>query len=297
MGTSTSGSIGPSRILRFVQFPVTRILIAAACMIAVIALLQVVATVTHFAPDSGPKVLLAVMLTLVVLMGTYATYVRLIERRPVTELATQRAAPEFAVGFLIGGALFCVIMLILWLAGVAEIEKGAGWAALWMPLLSGFELAVLQAIFVCGILFRIAEGGLGTWIALAVTIIVFGAMHAGSPGASLISEAAIGVEAGTLLAASYVHSRRLWLPMGLLTAWNFVESGVFGVSVFGHTELGLLASRFHGAPILTGGPAGPEISIVSVLVCVAVAVMVLLDAFHKGNIIEPFWRRTSGPTA
>ena len=162
-----------------------------------------------------------------------------------------------------------------------------------MPLLSALELGVLQAILVCGILFRIAEEGLGTWIALALTVALFGAAHAAGPGASLISESVIGLEAGTLLAAVYVYSRGLWAPIGLLTAWNFAEDGVFGVSIPGHTEGGLLVSRFHGPQILTGGTAGPEVTIVAVLACLTVAAWLFRRARRKGNLIRPSWRRAS----
>ena len=293
MNTSRSLPAGHSRIWRLVQFPLTRIVIALVFMIGAMLLLQAVATVTHFKPSSGLGASVAAGLTIMALVATYAFYVRLIERRHVTELAATRAAPEFAVGFLLGSLLFSLIMLILWLAGVAMIGKGAGWTAVGMQLLSALELGVLQAILVYGILFRIAEEGLGTWIALACTVVLFGAAHAASPGASLISESTIGLEAGTLLAAVYVYSRGLWAPMGLLTAWNFAEGGVYGVSVPGHTESGLLVSRFRGPKILTGGAAGPEVTIVAVLACLTVAAWLFRRARRKGNLIRPSWRRAS----
>ena len=293
MNTSASLPAGHSRIWRFVQFPLTRFAIALVFMIGTLLLLQAVATVTHFKPSAGLGASAAVGLTILALMATYAVYVRLIERRHATELAATRAAPEFAVGFLLGGLLFSLIMLILWLAGVATIGNGAGWAAVGMPFLSALELGVLQAILVCGILFRIVEEGLGTWNALACTVGMFAAAHAAGPGASLISESVIGLEAGTLLAAVYVYSRGLWAPIGLLTAWNFAEDGVFGVSIPGHPEGGLLVSRFHGPQILTGGTAGPEVTIVAVLACLTVAAWLFRRARRKGSLIRPSWRRAS----
>ena len=293
MTTSTSLQAGHSRSWRFVQFPLTRIAIALVFMTGTILLLQAVAALIHFKPSSGLGASVAAGLTIMALMATYVFYVRLIERRHATELAATRAAAGFGVGFLLGGLLFSLIMLILWLAGVATISKGAGWGAIGMQLLSALEWGVLQAIVVCGILFRIAEEGLGSWIALAGIVILFGAWHAASPGASLISESTIGLEAGTLLAAVYVYSRGLWAPMGLLTAWNFAEGGVFGVSVPGHTESGLLVSRFHGPKILTGGAAGPEVTLVAVLACLTVAAWLFHRARRRGNIIRPSWRRAS----
>lgn len=274
-----------------VKFPLARIVIAAVSLITVIWLLTSVAAVTHFKPTSVPSTLAAVLLTSTALLGTYAIYVHLIERRWPTELWAKRSASDFSLGFALGAILFALIMLILRLAGVAAIGEGVGWGALWLPLLGSLELGVLQALFICGILFRIVEGSLGTWIALAITVIVFGAAHAGSPGASMVSASVIGAEAGTLLVATYVYSRRLWMPIGLLTAWNFVEEGVFGVSTSGHEEKGLLVSHFHGPQILTGGQAGPEVTIVALLVCLLVAALLFWRAIRNGNMIKPFWRQ------
>ena len=89
----------------------------------------------------------------------------------------------------------------------------------------------------------------------------------------------------------YVYSRSLWPVIGLLTAWNFFEGGVFGVSAPGHAESGLLVSRFHGPQILTGGVAGPEVTIVALLVCIAVAIALFVPASRKGSIINAFWHK------
>ncbi len=282
-----------SRVWRFVQSPLVRIVIAAASMIAVFLLLIVAAKITHFKPASGVGALAAVLLTVAALLATYVGYVHVIERRQAVELAAKNAAPEFAVGFLLGGIMFCVIMLVIWLVGVATIGRGSGWAAAGMQLLSALELGVLQAIFFWGILFRIVEESIGTWVALVLTIVIFGAAHAAGPGARLISEATIGLEAGTLFSAVYVYSRSLWPLIGLFTAWNFFAGGVFGISVAGHTESGLLLSRFHGPQILTGGAAGPEVTIVALFVCLVVATSLFQRAIRKGSITAPFWRRNA----
>ena len=37
-----------------------------------------------------------------------------------------------------------------------------------------------------------------------------------------------GIEAGLLLGAAYVLTRRLWLAIGIHFGWNFMQAGVFG---------------------------------------------------------------------
>ena len=51
-----------------------------------------------------------------------------------------------------------------------------------------------------------------------------GLAHLDNPNATLYSAAAIGIEAGMLLGAAYVLTRRLWLALGLRFAWNFLAA-------------------------------------------------------------------------
>ena len=275
----------PSRSQRVLRHPLTRIVIALIFITVTVLLLQTAAAISHFKPNGAVRSATAAVLTIVALLGTYSVYVRLVEHRSATELAATRAAPDCAIGFLLGGSLFSFVMLILWLMGVATIGNGAGLAAAWTALMSAFELAVLQAILVYGILFRLLEERFGTLIPVIVTVVVLSALHAASPGATLISEITIGLEVGILFAAVYVYSRGLWMPIGLFSAWNFLEDGVFGISIPGHTEAGLLISRFAGPQLLTGGAAGPEVSVVALLVCLAAA------AWIFRRVSRPAFRR------
>jgi membrane protease YdiL (CAAX protease family) len=286
MDHSVSLQDSQSRSRRVLQLPITRIIIAILFMVATVLLLQAFAAIFHFKPNGALSAMVAATLTNIALIGSYASYVHLVERRYPTELVSKHAAPNFVLGFLLGSLLFSLVMAVLWLAGVAAIGRGTGSTAVWIALSSASELGVLQAILVYGILFRIIEQGLGTLIAVLVTVFIFGALHAASPGAGVVSELIIGLE-GVLFAAVYVYSRGLWMPIGLFTAWNFVESGVFGVSVPGHTEAGLLVSRFNGPVILTGGSAGPEVTVVAVLLCLTAAAWLFWRASKNGTFMRP----------
>lgn len=145
MDVPTVATRHPS-LQRLVQFPLTRIFIATVSLIVVVFLLQGIAKVAPLNPDTAVGPLLAAALTVAALIAAYVAYVRLIERRPATYLGTKGAALEFTAGFMLGGFLFGLVMLILWLAGVAVIGVGGGWRGLWIPLLSALELGVLQAL-------------------------------------------------------------------------------------------------------------------------------------------------------
>ena len=57
----------------------------------------------------------------------------------------------------------------------------------------------------------------------------------------------ISAEAGVLLAAAYMLTRRLWMSMGFHIAWNYTQSGVFfGHRFGGYVEPGLIQPVIDG---------------------------------------------------
>ncbi len=89
---------------------------------------------------------------------------------------------------------------------------------------------------------------------MVISALFFGFGHRGNPGATWVSSLAIAVEAGALLAAAYVATRSLWMPIGLHWAWNLFEGPVWGTPVSGIAAPSLGDS--HGSPGHRGSPAG-----------------------------------------
>jgi uncharacterized protein len=280
----------PGRLWRVLQFPVTRALLAVASIAIFIAALQIVTKALHIPPEGGVGRALGLVLIAGVCL-VYAGYVRLIERRAVVELAIGDGLPELGKGFLLGTALFSATMLALWAMGVYTITGVNGADALPAPLLGALIAAFIEELVFRGVLFRILEESLGSWLALGVSALVFGLLHAFNPGATPASALAVALEAGILLAAVYMYSRRLWTCIGLHFAWNFAEGGLFGANVSGSKARGLLAGRFQGADLLTGGKFGPEASVVAVVLCLAAGITFVELARRRGHVVDPFWRR------
>ena len=280
----------PGRLWAFLQFPLTRI------VIAVIALAVLIGVIQSGREGSGHRAAFdrgrcRRRADHVRDIATYAGFVRVIERRRVAELDFAKAAPEFGAGLVAGAFLFSITMLVLFALGFVDITRAGGWQALGYPLLDALIAAVTEEVLMRGVLFRIVEESLGSWIALVFSAALFGALHAFNPGATLTSSIAIALEAGVLLAAVFMYTRRLWMVIGLHTAWNFTEGGVFGASVSGGNANGMLSSSFHGPDVLTGGAFGPEASIVAVVVCLAAGVVFLWLARRRGHFMRPFWKR------
>ncbi|MFY1698427.1 MULTISPECIES: CPBP family intramembrane glutamic endopeptidase [unclassified Solwaraspora] len=229
----------------------------------------------------------------------YAWVVRRTERRAPTEIARSGAATRTAWGGLIGVAMFvAVIVTIASLGGYQVHGLGSVTGAV---ALIGFmaAAAVTEELIFRGVLFRIVEERTGTWIALLLTGVVFGLAHLPNPDAGLWGATAIAIEAGFMLAACYVATRNLWLPIGLHFGWNFAAGGIFGTAVSGTGQPdGLLDATTSGPALLTGGAFGPEGSLYAVAAGAILTVVFLWLAHRRGHIVARRRRAVGvGPVA
>ena len=275
---------------RIIQFPVTRIFLGLAALLVVISLTQ---NILYLIPgiDQGILNLLGACIVALVAAFAYIGFIRIVERRPAAELSLPGAAAEVGKGTLLGVLLFTATIGLIALFGFYRVTGVNEWTVI-LPLLGMSIISgVVEELLVRGILFRIMEESLGTWLALLISALIFGLMHIANPNATLWSALAIAIEAGIMLAAAYTLTRRLWLPIGIHFAWNFVQGGIFGVAVSGNGVRGLLQSTLSGPALLSGGEFGAEASIFAVIVCLAAGIFLIWHAHKKGNFIRPFWSR------
>ncbi|HEX7964448.1 MAG TPA: type II CAAX endopeptidase family protein [Gammaproteobacteria bacterium] len=282
----------PGKLWAFLQFPLTRFLLAFFAIFIWIGAIQVGSKLVGVAPESPLGAMLGLLIAVGVLV-IYVFYVRLLERRTAVELAAKGAQRHAARGILVGAALFCTTMLVLKLLGAWSYTGTYPLSALAFPFAGAVFAALVEETVVRGLLFRILEESLGSWIALGLSALIFGLLHAGNHGATLVSTSAIALEAGVLLAAAYMYTRSLWFVMGLHFAWNFTEGGVFATSVSGHAPEGVIGVQFTGPELLTGGAFGPEASLAAVVICLAAGVAFIILAVRTDRVVEPFWMRNT----
>jgi uncharacterized protein len=204
----------------------------------------------------------------------YGGYVRATERRAVTELPIRSAMPQTMSGFAIGVALFAIVIGVLTLTGHYHVIDVSVGSALLSGLVFWLSGAIMEELLFRGFIFRVTQDVFGTWIAVAISAILFGLLHAGNPAATAFSSLAIALEAGVLLAVAFAATRRLWFPIGIHAGWNYAEGTIFGTAVSGGTVKGtLLHGVLSGSPLLTGGAFGVEASIIAIPVCLAAAAL------------------------
>jgi membrane protease YdiL (CAAX protease family) len=279
-------SAAPTFWRRVLTFPISQIVVAI--LFIAIPFAVVSTPFNLFVTDKPLKRAGALLLTAIVL-AAYWAYVRIVERRAVTELSSSRAVRELGGGLVLGALLFSTTIGILAALGVYQITGNNGWLIMLASLPASILAGVLEEVVIRGVVFRILERWMGSWIALAISAVIFGALHLLNPGATLLNAAAISIEAGVLLAAAFMLTRRLWLCIGTHIAWNFTQGGIFSVAVSGGKSTGLLQSRMAGPDWLTGGTFGAEASVVALVVCAVAGLVLVVLAIRKGNVIAPFW--------
>jgi membrane protease YdiL (CAAX protease family) len=223
----------------------------------------------------------------------YLILVRVVERRAPTELAPRKILPDGTLGIAAGLLLFSVVVGVLWLLGSYHIV-GTDPHAKWLPALltAGLGAGITEEIICRGVLYRIVEEGLGSWWALLISALLFGAAHLANPNATLWAALAIAIEAGLLFGLLYHLTRSLPLCMGLHAAWNFAQGTIYGIPVSGTDADGWLVSQRTGPDWLSGGAFGAEASVVALALCSACSLGLLVVARRRGTLVRPAWRRS-----
>jgi membrane protease YdiL (CAAX protease family) len=273
--------------------PLGRIVLASVLVVAAVAAAQVVVKQLKSVLSLGgalPALYYLVYLLASVLVAyfVYRAYVRIVEKRPLTELSWAGAPGELGIGAAVGLGLVAVVVGILWILGYYTIVGTNALAVVFVSLANDGAGAFVEEIVLRGIVFRITEERLGTWLALAISVVLFALLHLASPNATLTSTVVVGVEGGVLLSAAYVLTRRLWLPIGIHFGWDFSQDAVFGV---GTGAKGLVEGDLSGPALLSGGSAGIEGSVVALLLCVVGGAYLLVRAGRQGGLLAPSWTR------
>jgi membrane protease YdiL (CAAX protease family) len=187
-------------------------------------------------------------------------------------------------GIALGAGAAALVILPPVVLGLARFEwspdTGFSWrATLFLPVLL-FCGAMFEEILFRGFAlqylirgYRHALRGGGLWIAIAGVGTVFGLMHGGNNGATVLSTVNTTMF-GVLFGAALLRSHDLWFPIGLHFGWN-------AVLPFLGVELSGLTIRVTGYKLVwkagklwSGGEYGPEASILcsAALVVLALAV-------------------------
>ncbi len=190
----------------------------------------------------------------------------------------KRALYDLLFGFFLSGLMAGLIFLVLALFGFIKFEgfndlkrfepqEGAFDFVHFMSLLSLASIAVLlvehilvgywEELVFRGYLFQNMVEGMGNKIAIVISCIIYGLIHAANPNAGILSSLII-VLFGFLRIYGYLLTNMLWLSMGMHMGWNFFQGPVFGFHASGHEMITVIKQADLGPGYLSGGDFGPE---------------------------------------
>jgi membrane protease YdiL (CAAX protease family) len=279
---------------KIIHFPLTKIIIGVLVCGVVLSVGKLVMgkILDLTALDVSIKSLVTALVVAVFAIVSYTYLFKFYEKREVTEFSKKGLFKSLTFGIVLGVVLQSLTILVIYLKGGYSIISINPILFLVPPLTMAFTAAIFEEILMRGIIFRITEEKLGSYFALFISAILFGAMHLGNPNSSLIAAIGLAIQAGLLLASAYIYSRNLWFPIAVHFAWNFTQSALFGANVSGTTTAKtLITSKIEGAEWYTGGQFGPEGSVQATAFCLIATVVLLILSHKEGKIISPYWKK------
>jgi len=230
-----------------------------------------------------------IITTLIII--TYIVLCRYYERRKIPELSTHKIGRHLPVGLLLGGILMLLSVFVAYLRGeytVLSINNLTGVFVrdLTISVFFGILTAVFEEILFRGVVFRLIEEKLGSYIALILSAVTCGLVHFMNENSSLSAIMAI-IFAGAVLPAAYMYTRNLWFPIAIHFAWNFTQGDIFGVSVSGTDRpTSMIVSKLEGSEWFTGGAWGIEASVQTMIFALILTIILLVLSHKKKNIVK-----------
>ena len=146
-----------------------------------------------------------------------------------------------------------------------------------------FGAAFLEEVVFRGVLFSVLDRYFGLWFALLLPSLAFSLLHLLNDGWGSWFAIAIGFLLGVLWSLVYWRTGNIWAAGLNHALWNYTIV-LSGLPLTGQTDwIGLapLSTEIHDPSWLSGGAAGPEETVVAVIVTLAASAWLLWPAFSK----------------
>ena len=216
---------------------------------------------------------------LAILLGTWV--VSRMEKRPLDDYGIpprQTFGLRFWEGFVWGFAMLSAILLVLRVSGHFRIDSvdlsgsavfsyAFGWGLVFLGVAVNEELAFR------GYLLLIVARRLRFWPAALILSLSFGFAHLFNPGENAFGILQV-VVIGMIFCLTLRRTGNLWFAIGFHAAWDWAETFFYGTPDSGMLGVGrFLNTSVQGPNWLTGGSAGPEGSVIALLVLLLLALL------------------------
>lgn len=277
---------------RILRFPIVK-LIAFLVILAILVIIQssISEDLNLQNTTSSLGYLGATLFAIMPFVLAYVVLVKVIEQRSLSEFASTTVWGGLAQGMLLGAAMMSALVVVMVLTGVYHIK---GWQDIpWQDIIDvGIWAGIVEEILLRGVVLRMLEELFGSWAAILLSGLIFGFLHAGNPNADWWSSTAIAIEAGLLFGVLFCLTRSLWVVIGLHAAWNIAQGPIYGVTVSGITQHGIINAQIDGPWWLTGGSFGLEAALTSVVLSLIITGYFGYRLAQSNKVVGPWWRRT-----
>jgi len=278
---------------KIINFPLTKIILGLLlCITAFILAQQLVGKILDVTTiDKNYRNLIKGIIASSFVILIYIYFYKKYEKREIREFSSKGFLKNSILGVLIGTVLQGLTILVIWFEGDFRIISVNPFSSIITPFAVAFSVAIFEETLLRGIIFRIFEEKLGSYISLLISAIIFGAVHLLNPDSSVISSICMGI-VGFMFGASYIYNRSLWLPIAIHFSWNFVQSGIFGAITSGNEKTSsLFSTKISGTELITGGAFGPEGTIQATIFWLLVSIILLVLIIKQNKLIQPFWKK------
>ena len=282
-----------SRFWKILNFPLMRILVIALFLVPVMAangaiVFGVIEQVEE--PLATYIDIVRMIITIPLLLMAYGLYCHVFEKRKAFKLSLKGAWKEWLVGALVAASLVTLFVVLISVFGSFEILEYRPALVLLKNALAFSIGSLLQELILLCVLFRLVEELAGTWVGIALSLLVFGFAHIMNPNQT-IGTVVFLILSSIVLIAPFILTRRIWVSWGFHAAWNFMQAGVFGMANSGIQFPGWMITEVKGPVWLTGGAVGIEGSWLAFSADITLGLLVLYVAVRAGKIVAPRWRR------
>ncbi|KPK87558.1 MAG: hypothetical protein AMS27_02365 [Bacteroides sp. SM23_62_1] len=283
-------------ILKFLNFPLVRIIVGILICIAVPLLLNRFALKPLFnalgIEETLNRCLRAVLTLLILMPYLYWLFYNKLEKREITELGKKGLVKDLLAGLLLSAGTISLILLFLAIFGFFKIESFSPQISLIPLFIMMISLVFVEELLFRGIIYRIIENSLGTNLSLVISGLLFGLFHITNESMTIQSFFAV-VIGGMMVGIMFTFAKRLWLPVFFHFGWNFTQV-LYGVTLSGTDEYkvdALFKSNLSGPDLLTGGKFGPENSIATIILTFVLFLVFYWLSYKKNKIVRASFQK------
>jgi membrane protease YdiL (CAAX protease family) len=247
---------------------------------------------TGFAPRSYAEVphnqMVMAAITFLAAFLTILLLVRLIDKRPMGEMLKSRfSLKQFASGSLLGAGLVVLVTFVL--VSMHQVGLGRGnfhLQSMLYLLLYYLFISFYEEFLYRGYLLGYYVKQMPAAWAVVLTAVVFGVMHMANRSFNVLALVNV-ILLGIVLGLVRLRGKNLWGPIGLHFLWNFMQGPIFGFSVSGSPRShGIFLIWLHGNEKLTGGSFGPNASLVTLVILLALTGWLVYRQFYEKPVAE-----------